>query len=299
MAQRATEAALAEQAQMAANEPGATTPFPLGGSPALEPENLYTPTGSYVGDAYRSAYRETLNSNNTPWERAGYGALTLLSAGGALLNDIAVGIWNGPNDIYVGAQKGTLGVHTGDPYQFANGLMQASVGVLSVATTGALFKQGLAANAAATEYAVYNQTARASYTGGVANGTTRETVFAKSSQIESGYSADVWGTTSLSKGDIVYALSPTKSPQFFTDLNTLQAVRFDTVAVSEALQVKPHSIYGYRPDVTGYRVTQDLAVPSGTTAANSGFGPGGGTQFFIRNSENYLEPISTINLRPR
>lgn len=126
-----------------------------------------------------------------------------------------------------------------------------------------------------------------------------ETFFAKSAQIESGYAADAWNATLLRQGDVVYALSPTKNPQFFTDLPTLQAVQFDTLSASEALQVRPHSVYGYRPDVTGYRVTQDITIPSGTTAANPWYGPGGGTQFFIRDSGNYLEPISTINLRPR
>jgi hypothetical protein len=134
----------------------------------------------------------------------------------------------------------------------------------------------------------------------VARGSSQiETFLAKSAQIESGYSADAWNATLLRQGDVVYALSPTKNPQFFTDLPTLQAVRFDMLSVSKALQVRPHPVYGYRPDVTGYRVTQDITVPGGTTVANPWYGPGGGTQFFIRDSEKYLEPISTINLRPR
>jgi hypothetical protein len=126
-----------------------------------------------------------------------------------------------------------------------------------------------------------------------------ETFLAKSAQIESGYSADAWNATLLRQGDVVYALSPTKNPQFFTDLPTLQAVRFDMLSVSKALQIRAHPVYGYRPDVTGYRVTQDITVPGGTAVANPWYGPGGGTQFFIRDSEKYLEPISTINLRPR
>lgn len=134
----------------------------------------------------------------------------------------------------------------------------------------------------------------------IARGSSQiDSFFARSAQIESGYAADAYKATLLNKGDVVYALSPTKNPQFFTDLKTLQAVQFDAVSVSEALQVRPHSIYGYRPDITGYRVTQDITVPSGATAANPAFGPGGGNQFFIRNQGNYLEPISTINLRPR
>jgi YD repeat-containing protein len=120
---------------------------------------------------------------------------------------------------------------------------------------------------------------------------------AKSVQIESGYNADDWLRGSLKKGDVIYSLSPNRKPEFFTSLETLQAGSFDSSAVSRALQVKEHPIFGYRPDVTGYRVTQDFDVLFGKTRANPQFGPGGGDQYLIRDYGKYLEPITTIDLK--
>lgn len=120
--------------------------------------------------------------------------------------------------------------------------------------------------------------------------------FAKSDQIASGYQADVWTGTVLKQDSVVYALRPGASA-YFTDFDTVQGARLDSYSLSQALQVKPHEIYGYRPDVTGFRVTQDVFVPGGRAIANSAFGAGGGTQFFIENSGKYLEPITTINLK--
>lgn len=120
--------------------------------------------------------------------------------------------------------------------------------------------------------------------------------FAKSDQISSGYVPDTWAGVTLKKDSVVYALRPGTSA-YFTDLTTVQGARLDSYSLSQALQVKPHDIYGYRPDITGFRITQDLFVPSGQALANPAIGAGGGTQFFIQNSGKYLEPITTINLK--
>ncbi len=120
--------------------------------------------------------------------------------------------------------------------------------------------------------------------------------FAKSAQIESGYAADTWSGSLLKRGTVVYGLSPGAS-SFFTDFPTVQGSLLDSASLSQRLQVRPHDIYGYRPDITGFRVTQDVFVPSGQAVANPAFGTGNGTQFFIRNNERYLEPIATVNLR--
>jgi len=63
------------------------------------------------------------------------------------------------------------------------------------------------------------------------------------------------------------------------------------------LQIREHDIFGYRPDVTGYRVLQNFDVMQGRALANPQFGAGGGSQFLIQNFEKYLEPISTIDLK--
>lgn len=76
-----------------------------------------------------------------------------------------------------------------------------------------------------------------------------------------------------------------------------QAGRFDSAGISRAVQVKEHPVFGYRPDVTGYRVIQDFNPLQGRATANPQFGPGGADQFLIQDFENYLEPITTIDLR--
>jgi len=114
-------------------------------------------------------------------------------------------------------------------------------------------------------------------------------------QLASGYNADAWSGTTLKQGTIIYQLTPGTTP-YFTDLATAQASGFDSFALSRSLQVNPHPIYGYRPNITGYLVTQDISVPSGVALANPQFGPGGGAQFFIENYQNILKPVATVDL---
>lgn len=167
----AADAYYAGQAQWAAVA-RATTPFQISGSLNLVPENRYTPANSYLGDAYREAYGGMVNTSNSWREQAGYGVRAVLLAVPGLLNDLSAAIWNGPNDIYVGGQEMMFGHATGNLDRFSGGLMRSSVGVLSVASTGSMWQQGLAANAAVTEYSIYNQAASASYRGGANNTVT-------------------------------------------------------------------------------------------------------------------------------
>jgi len=46
----------------------------------------------------------------------------------------------------------------------------------------------------------------------------------------------------------------------------------------------------------GYEVTSDITVPSGIVRANRTLGPGGATQYFIRDYSNKLRLIDKINL---
>lgn len=96
---------------------------------------------------------------------------------------------------------------------------------------------------------------------------------------------------------MIYSLSPNNKPEFFTSLETLQAGGFNSSNVSRALQIQEHLRFGYRPDVTGYRVTSDFNPMQGKTIVNPQYGPGYGDQFLITNFEKYLEPISTIDIK--
>jgi len=64
------------------------------------------------------------------------------------------------------------------------------------------------------------------------------------------------------------------------------------------LQVTPHPVFGYRPQMGVYEVTSDINVPSGIVKANPDLGVGGATQYFIRNYSNQLRLVDTINLGP-
>lgn len=64
----------------------------------------------------------------------------------------------------------------------------------------------------------------------------------------------------------------------------------------QSLQVRPNPEFGYRPQMGGYEVTSDITVPSGIVRANRTLGPGGATQYFIRDYSNKLRLIDKINL---
>jgi hypothetical protein len=104
-----------------------------------------------------------VNPNNSWFDRTVYGALAFASAPLGLVNDVAASMFNSPNRVYRGGQDMVVGLSTNDPYRFSTGLMQASTGVLDLATLSLGAEYGLVANRATAEYSVNNLSARASY----------------------------------------------------------------------------------------------------------------------------------------
>ena len=45
-----------------------------------------------------------------------------------------------------------------------------------------------------------------------------------------------------------------------------------------------------------YQVTSEINVPAGTVSANPALGPGGATQFFIKDFQSQLNLIDKVNL---
>lgn len=126
-------------------------------------ENWYTPQRSILGDAYRNAAGEALDSNNSGVVRIGSGVAATILAVPGLLNDVGRDLYNLPNKFVVSGQDMSIGYSTGDPYRFSNGLMNASIGLLESAGVSSALKNGMLANQAANEYVSSSSAARVSY----------------------------------------------------------------------------------------------------------------------------------------
>ncbi|WP_168184714.1 hemagglutinin repeat-containing protein [Oleiagrimonas sp. MCCC 1A03011] len=118
---------------------------------------------------------------------------------------------------------------------------------------------------------------------------------AKSDQVQWGYQADSWSMTTLPKGSLVYGGLPGQSA-YYTDLQALTDANSNSANLFQSLQVSPHPVFGYRPQMGMYEVLDDIHVPTGVVKENPALGPGGANQFFIRWYQKNLKLIKTINL---
>ncbi|WPD75987.1 VENN motif pre-toxin domain-containing protein [Dickeya fangzhongdai] len=118
---------------------------------------------------------------------------------------------------------------------------------------------------------------------------------AKSDQIQWGYAADEWGTVTLPSDSKVYGGIPGQS-SYYTSWDTLLDAGFSRESIFKSLQVLPHPEFGYRPQMGVYEVVNDITIPSGQVMANPLLGPGGGTQYFIKDYGNQLKLIDKIDL---
>jgi hypothetical protein len=118
---------------------------------------------------------------------------------------------------------------------------------------------------------------------------------AKSDQLQWGYAADEWSMTTLPAGSKVYGGIPVQSAYYTTEQTLLNA-NFGRESLFQSLQVSPHPEFGYRPQMGVYEVTNPITIPSGTVWENPLLGPGGGTQFFIKDYNKNLKLIDKIDL---
>ena len=101
--------------------------------------------------------------------------------------------------------------------------------------------------------------------------------------------------TTLPSGSRVYGGMPGQSA-YYTTGQAVTNAGLSSETLFQSLQVSPHPVFGYRPQMGVYEVTRDLTVPTGIVRANPAFGSGGATQYFIRNYGTELRLIDTINL---
>jgi RHS repeat-associated protein len=118
---------------------------------------------------------------------------------------------------------------------------------------------------------------------------------ARSDQVRWGYAADEWGMATLKQGARVYGGIPGQSA-YYTSEQTLASSGLSRESLFQSLQVKPHPVFGYRPQMGVYEVVSDIAVPSGVVRANPALGPGEGTQYFIQGYASKLRLVETIDL---
>ena len=100
--------------------------------------------------------------------------------------------------------------------------------------------------------------------------------------------------------DILYRGEP-NGTEYFTTLDAVEGSGRNATTLFEGLQVKPHPIYGFRGQVSGYRFTKTVTVGYGQALANPQFGSGGLDQFYIPNVQKLIDKgilvlVDTIDL---
>ena len=104
----------------------------------------------------------------------------------------------------------------------------------------------------------------------------------------------------VKKGTVLYRGEPNGS-EYFTTLDAIKNSDHNATQLFEGLQVKPHDVYGYRGQVSGYAFNKTVTVGYGTALANPQYGAGGQPQFFIPNVQKLIDKdilvlVDTIDL---
>ena len=104
----------------------------------------------------------------------------------------------------------------------------------------------------------------------------------------------------MHKGDILYRGEP-NGTEYFTTLDAVEGSGRNATTLFEGLQVKPHPIYGFRGQVSGYQFTKTVTVGYGQALANPQFGSGGLDQFYVPNVQKLIDKgilflVDTIDL---
>jgi len=269
------------------------------------PQQIATPNQPVVGPIPLVPYKNDVSAqvasdvqNTITTGLAFVPAIKGISAGGTGAATVVeeVPTWNSGGGTYSVNGKPII-VQGGPGYTLQDVLAGSSArttGVVDAAQGGKIVAPNSAsiADAAAIRTRVLgniadSQTARAS--------SNFDIHIAQSDQIRWGYAADEWGMTSLPAGSRVYGGIPGQSA-YYTNEQALLDAGLNRGSLFQSLQVNPHPVFGYRPQMGIYEVMGGITVPSGTVSANPALGPGGATQYFIRDYNNQLRLIDTINL---
>jgi hypothetical protein len=103
---------------------------------------------------------------------------------------------------------------------------------------------------------------------------------------------DNWSNVALKKGTIVYGGMPGQSG-FYTDMATVASASGSRKQLWKKLQVEENPNHGYRKAVQPYVVKKDTCVAIGKALANTGYGDGGGTQYYAADYKTVLSPMGS------
>lgn len=111
---------------------------------------------------------------------------------------------------------------------------------------------------------------------------------------------DSYTDTVVKKGTILYRAEP-NGTEYFTTKSAIQNSGNNAELLFKGLQVKEHRLYGYRKQMQGYKFNEDIESAYGIVTANPQFGKGGLSQYFVPNTQEYIDkgilvPIDTIEL---
>jgi hypothetical protein len=113
---------------------------------------------------------------------------------------------------------------------------------------------------------------------------------------------DTYRNTVLKKGSVILALHPyTKLGNYFSDSRTLLAAGGSARKYNDSLQLRHASntpgTWPMRNDVEAFIVQEDICVAKGLAEKNDRYGAGGGTQYYVLDSDkSKLLPSYKIKL---
>ncbi len=111
---------------------------------------------------------------------------------------------------------------------------------------------------------------------------------------------DEYTDVTVDKGTVLYRGEPNGS-EYFTTLDAIEGSGRNATTIFEGLQVEKHPIYGYRSEMQGYVLNQDIVAAYGITNANPQFGAGDLPQYFVPDVQTLIDsgaltPVDNILL---
>ncbi len=126
---------------------------------------------------------------------------------------------------------------------------------------------------------------------------TNIVIAAKLSKMKAGHKGvDKWVAAKLPKNIYLYGGLPEQSA-FYSVSKTVKNADSLLIKYWKSLQIESNQIYGYRPWLGVYRVTDTIVVALSQTLANPQYGKGGAWQLYVKDYAKRLVLNDTIKLR--
>ncbi|HRE39965.1 MAG TPA: hypothetical protein PLG90_01435 [Ignavibacteria bacterium] len=106
---------------------------------------------------------------------------------------------------------------------------------------------------------------------------------------------DDWFAVEIKFGMVMLGGLPGQSA-FYSIIKTYEESGGNKESYWKLVQVKPHPVFGYRPNLGVYQNNQKIKAAISKTLANPQFGSGGGWQIYISNYDSALTKFAEITL---